>query len=123
MLGFYSNLLNNNCVAFGGGVDDSSESSRSGSDDDEGMSCSKPVVTLVDRCSPETAAERAKLKRKRAEETMIQAAILQRERELQEKQKEEELKAEYAKHQTTTDEVAAARERFLARKRAKTETQ
>lgn len=60
------------------------------------------------------------LKRKRLQETTEQAAILQKQRELEEQQKQEALKTAYAQHQTSTDEVEAARQRFLARKKART---
>jgi hypothetical protein len=55
------------------------------------------------------------MKRQRVEETMVQAAILQRERELSEKEKEAQMKADYAKHQTSPEEVEAARARYFAR--------
>eukprot|EP01127_Copromyxa_protea_P000701 TRINITY_DN10602_c0_g1_i1.p1 TRINITY_DN10602_c0_g1~~TRINITY_DN10602_c0_g1_i1.p1 ORF type:complete len:285 (-),score=94.69 TRINITY_DN10602_c0_g1_i1:68-901(-) len=106
MSGFYSNLLNNNLVALGGNADDSEDSDSSESDS-EG------------RFSPETRRERASLKRKMAQETMAQASDLAKERELLEKQKEAELKAEYAKHQTSPEEEEAALVRFFARKKAR----
>jgi len=102
---FYLNLEKN--VAFGGKLSESSEE-----DNDE-------IDNTRRSPSPETKIERAKRKRERAEEEMIEANRLKKIREVEKAEKIKALQNEYSIHLTDNKQVDDAKARFLERKQKK----